>query len=832
MNRLTADLRFAARTLLKSPLFTAVAVLSLALGIGANAAIFTFVDRLLLRLLPVKEPQQLVAIAQRGPHYGGNRGYNAISYPLYKDLRDKTQVFDGIICRRRTGVSLGYDGRTELIAVEMASGNYFQVLGVNAIIGRTLTPDDDKTPGGHPVAVLAHSFWRNRFNGDRGIVNKTIHLNGLAFTVIGVLEEGFDGIEPGQHLQVVVPVMMKSQMTPTWNDLDNRRSRWVQVYARLKPGVSMEQAKASLQPLHAGILQMEVREAAFAKASQYSKDQFLKMWLDVQPAGQGNTPMQRQIAKPMFMLLATVGLVLLIACANIANLLLARAAGRQKEVAVRLSLGASRWQLMRQFLVESLMLSLAGGAAGVFVSIWVGKALLRLVPDQGAEAFINVYPDARILAFTFAISVLTGLLFGLAPALQSTKPDVAPTLKEQAGSLMGGGSARLRKALVTAQVALSLLLLVGAGLFVRSLQQLRLVDSGMKLERVIAFSVDPTLAGYKEARSVQLYQQMLDRFRSVPGVSTVSAAAVRVLSGDDWESTVTVEGYESKPGEDMTPWFNSITPGYFETLGIPVLAGRDFNAGDTNTSQKVGIVNQSFAKKYFGERSPLGRHFGFGGDPGTKTDIEIVGVVRDTYYENLRQAVPRQVFVCAMQSKTIGGMTILARTAGEPLAIASTLRREMAGIDSNVPLYNMKTMTKQMDESMVLERFVATLAASFGLLATVLAVIGLYGVMAYTVTRRAREIGIRMALGAMSGAVIRLIMREVVLLVGIGVAIALPSAYALSRLMKSLLFGVEPHDPVTLFAATLGLSAVALLAGFVPAWRASKADPVRILRYE
>lgn len=812
-------------------MFAAVAVVSLALGIGANTAIFTYVDQLLLRMLPVREPQQLIALFQRGDHYGSNRGYHVISYPLYKDIRDRNQVFDGVICRRRAGVSLGYDGRTDLMRAELVSGNFFQVLGVGASKGRIITPDDDRTPGAHPVAMLSHALWQTRFQGDPAIVGKNIHLNGLPYTIIGVVQEGFDGVERGEHLEVVVPLMMKAQITPTWNDLDDRRSRWVQTYGRLKRGVTLEQAKASLQPLHRAILELEVREAAFAKASRYSKDQFLKMWMDAVPAAQGDSGMQTVIAKPMFMLMATVGLVLLIACANIANLMLARAAARQKEVAVRLALGASRWQLMRQFLVESLMLAVAGGAAGVLVAIWVAKMLLRFIPEEGVQEFIRTTPDPRILAFTFGISILTGVLFGLAPALQATKPDIAPTLKDQASNVMGGGSG-LRKTLVTAQVALSLLLLIGAGLFARSLQNLRGLDSGMKLDNTIAFDVDPTLAGYKGQRALVFYQQLLDRLRSLPGVRSAATAGVRVLSRSDWESTITIEGYDAKPGEDMAPWFNAVSPGYFDSLGISIVGGRDFDAKDDLAAPKVALVNQSFVKKFFGERDPIGRHFGMGGDPGTKTDIEIIGVVRDAHYEELRQQVPRQVFVAGLQSKNPGGASVFVRAHGDPLAFAGAARREVAALDSNIPVFNMKTMNRQLDESLVLERFVTTLSTAFGILATVLAMVGLYGVMAYTVARRAREIGIRMALGALGGNVVRLIMREVAVLIAIGVAIALPAAYGLTRLVRSQLYGVEPHDPLTLAAATVGLSAVALLAGFIPAWRASRVDPVKILRYE
>ncbi len=832
MGNLLQDLRYALRILARSPVFTTVAVLSLALGIGANTAIFTLVDQMLLRLLPVKHPEQLVLVATRGSHYGNNRGANALSYPIYQDFRDQNQVFNGLLCRFGLPLSMSFNGQTERVAGELVSGNYFDVLGVWAALGRTITPDDDKIPGGHPLVVLSHAFWKSRFAADPSIVGQTLNINGYAMTVIGVSQEGFDGTELGNAPQVRIPILMKAQMTPSWDDLKNRRSRWVNVYGRLKPGVSADRAKAAMQPLYHQMLEMEVQQEAFRHASAYTRERFLQSTMVVTPAEKGGPGFRGRYEKPLWVLMGIVGLVLLIACANVAGLLMARATSRQKEIAVRLALGAGRSRLVSQLLVESVLLAAIGGVVGLALAAWTDRLLIGLMPQGNAPLAISSSPDLRILGFNLAVSFLTGILFGLIPALQATKPDLAGTLKDQAGAVLGGAHVRLRKVLVVAQVGLSLLLLIGAGLFIRSLRNLKTLDPGFRTESLIAFRVDPSLNGYKKERTQQFYRQLLESLPAVPGARSAALASVPLLLGWEWDSTITVEGYEAKPGESMNPYFNSVSPGYFATLGIPLVAGHDFSLRDDLIAPKVCIINELLARHYFGDRSPLGRHIGFGGDPGVKADIEIVGVVKDSKYTSVRDEIPRQVFVPFLQSGFVTEMAVYTRTGIDPQQMFTALRREVQKLDADLPVYSMKTMEVQLDESLVSERLIASLSTVFGLLATVLAVIGLYGVMAYMVARRTREIGIRMALGAASGNVVWLIMREVLTLVGIGVAIGLPAAWGLTRLVQTQLFGITPNDPATIVLATLALAAVACLAGYVPALRATRVDPTQALRYE
>lgn len=826
-----SELRHSIRALIKSPVFVFVAVLSLALGIGANTAVFSLLDQALLRLLPVEDPDRLVQLTEAGKHYGSNTGFNSLSFPMYRDLADQNQVFSGVLCRRSLPFSVSFNGRSERAVGELVSGSYFPVLGLQPALGRLFTPAEDQSRAGAPLAVLGYGYWQSRFGADPSIIGKQILVNDHKLTIIGVAAPGFQGVERLLNVQIYVPIMMAEQLTRE-DKFDDRRRRWVQVFARLKPGVTRAEAKTSLQPIFHRILEMEVQQKEFAHASPYVRSQFLKMSLDVMPGGSGQSDLGDILDAPLWAMMAMVGLVLLIACANVANLIIARSISRQREIAVRLALGAPRRRIIAQLLIESTLLALLGAVCGLALSVWVMHLLVETAPHTDPPLAFAADPDLRVLIFNLAVSLGSALLFGLLPALQATRPDVAPTLKQQANAVAGGAQATWRKVLVCVQVSLSLLLLIGAGLFVGTLKNLRSLNPGFRVTNLLSFSVDPTLSGYNTARSQLFYKELARKLDALPGVESSALAVVKLLSFDEWDSTITVEGYAAKPGEDMNPWVNYVSPGFFHTLAIPLYAGREFTARDQLGAPKVAIVNESFARYYFGDRSPLGRRIGRGGDPGTKTDIEIIGVVRDTKYQRLHQKTPRQVFFPYLQNGWATEMTAYVRTGAASAQSFPTLRSAVHSLDPNLPVYQLKTEESQLDESLSVERLTASLATAFGLLATLLAAIGLYGVMAFLVSRRTREIGIRMALGAMSADVLSAVMREVLLLAAVGIVVGVPAALGVARLVQNQLYGLSSSDPLIVVLAVTGILAVSALAGFLPARRASKIDPLIALRHE
>jgi predicted permease len=827
------NLRYAFRTLRKSPLFTTVALLSLALGIGANTAIFTLINQLILQPLPAKNPGELVMLAGKGRHYGGNNGPNKLSYPMYQDIRDKNQVFSGMFCSYREQMSLSFEGRTELINSEVVSGNYFRVLGIGAAAGRLFNASDDLYQGGHPLAVLSYGYWKSRFGGDRAIIGRKIVVNGYPLTIIGVSQAGFDGVEPGFAPQVRIPVTMDDYLPKSpFTRLNDRRFRWLIVFGRLKPGMTLKRAQAGLQPLFHQILQKEVAQKEFAKASPFVRSEFLKMWLQLTPGSTGRSYLRDQFSKPLFALMAIVGLVLLIACSNLANLLIARASSRQKEMALRLALGAGRGRLIRQLLVESLLLSAVGGVFGLLLAVMIDKALIDFLPAGSEPISLSGTPGWAVLGFTCVVSVLAAVLFGLAPALQCTRAQLADTLKDQAGSVVSGGSVALRRILVVAQVSLSLLLLIGAGLFLQSLHNLKDLNPGFDLHGLLEFAVEPTLQRYDRASAIEFYRRLDERLRTMPGIQDAAFAVVPILADNEWDNWVTIEGYTPKQGETPDPHMQFCTPSFLRTLKIPVLLGRDFSSRDIQGAPKVGIVNQKFAKHYFGNASPIGRHLGMGSDPGTKMDIEIVGVAADTKYESMRQEMPDELYIPYQQADFVNGMVVYVRASGDPLGLFNRLRAAVRDVDSTVPMYDLRTLDDQVEFSLITERLLATLSTAFGAVASLLAALGLYGVMAFMVAQRTREIGIRMALGAARGSVVWMVMREVLKLAGAGIVIGLFASWLATRLVQNQLFGVQATDLLTMCAGALGIAAVAAAAGYLPARRATSIDPMQALRWE
>ena len=839
MHTIWSDLRYAVRGFRRSPLFAAVAILSLALGIGANSAIFTLMDQVLLRKLPVSHPEQLVMLYQQGAHMGSNMGSRMHSYPVYQDLKQRAEPFSDVICRRLFDASVSIDNQTERIEAEMVSGNYFTMLGVSAAAGRVLnSAEDDQVYRGHPVVVLSHAYWQSRFAGDRNAIGKKILVNNYPMTIVGVSQAGFAGVDPTRSPHVRVPILMKEVLVPEWSwfKMDSRRTRWVQVFARLKPGQTVESSQAPVQALFTQIRQHETTLPEAKDWSAYARGEFLKGRMLVAEADMGYSPLRNDFSTALIVLMCMVGLVLLIACANVANLLIARAFARQKEIAVRLSLGSSRGRLIRQLLVESLTLSAAGGLLGLVVAYALTRALLAFMPQQGQPLLISAQPDPRILGFTVLLTLVTGVVFGLLPALRASRPDPWTSLKGTMGSIAGGGgSLFLRKGLVTAQVALSFLLLFGAGLFVKSLQNLKTTETGVALENLVSFQLAPALSGYDDQRAQVFYTTLLERLRSMPGVTSASLASVPILAGDEWDSSMAVEGHKAADGEDIQQFMNAVSPGYFATLKIPLLGGRDFRESDAKDLlefdkpdfRHVAIVNRKFAEHYFKGGSAIGKRIGLGGGPKTKLNIDIIGVVDNALYEGPREGIRRQVY---LPNWGKGSTVFYVRTQNASSDIFNVVRDQVRQLDAGIPVYAMKTVEGQLDETLLTDRLIAMLSAGFGAIATLLASIGLYGVMAFVVARRRKELGIRLALGAEPGSVMLLVMREVLLLLAIGLTVGIPSALALARYVSAQLYGIQGADPAIAIWTVVLLTVVSVAAGLIPAKRASRIDPILALR--
>ena len=817
MENLLKDARYGLRMLLRSPGFTVVALLSLALGIGANTAIFSMISAFLFAPLPVEKPAQLVSIFTTDLK---NPGPLPTSHLNFIDYRDKNEAFTDILASTGAGVSYSSPGgESKNFFAQVVSGNYFDVLGVKAERGRTFLPDEDKTPGTHPVVVLSYASWQRDFGGDSGIVGKTISLNRHDFNVVGVAQKDFTGVDIGGGPDLWVPMMMHDVIQPGFDWYNTRRGLFIAMIGRLKPGIGTTQAQASMTALGS---QLEQEYKKDNEGRNVSLIPLLTARKD--PTGDG------QVGLTFGALMGVAGIVLLIACANVTNLLLARATKRKREIAIRLAMGASRSRLIKQLMTESLMLSLAGGTIGFFVAIWSKDILRSLVPFGGGPNQKGISIDPRVLIFALVVSVLSGLLFGLAPALQASRPDLVPTLKGDITMPVGshGFRVNLRMALVVAQVGLSLFALITAGLFVRSLQKAQSVNPGFNPENVVLMAFNLGREGYTEPQGRNFHRQVVDRIRALPGVLNATVARDRPFGGG-FQRSVFIEGQEPPPGgRGVLVQTNNIATGFFETLGIPLLRGRDFTDADNQQAPRVMIINEAMASRFWPDQDPVGKRLKLFGD----TDFrQVVGIVADTKYNSLTE--PRRAFMyIPLQQEYVPQINLHVRTASDAKGMVAALRNEVQQIDPSLPMGNIQTLSERVENSLGGERSQATLLGSGGILALILAAVGLYGVMSYSVAQRTREIGIRMALGAGRGNVMGLVLKQGVTLVSAGVVLGLGAAFGITRMLASLLFGVSAIDPITFVGTSAVLIVVALLASYIPARRATKVDPIIALRYE
>ncbi len=821
------DIRYALRMLAKNPAFACVVILTLALGIGANAAIFSLLDKVLLQSLPVTNPDQLAVLTSYDPKEGPDID-SSFSYPMYQDLRDRNSVFSGVIARAGAQMNVSYGDQTERVRGELVSGNFFEVLGVRPWAGRLFTQDDDRNPGAHPVAVLSYRFWESRFNKDPNLIGQTILVNEKPVTVLGVTPPGFYGVSLSNNPDVRVPMMM----TPVFNPLpptrmQSRRHQWLSVMARRKADVSPEQAQASLSVLYQQIRELEAQHLP-STVSAAGKERFLTQRIAVMPGDQGLRHLQSELRTSLWLLFGATCAVLLILCANLANLMMARATVRAQETAVRLALGAGRLRLLRQWLTEGVVLAAMGGAVGIFIAVWIKAGLMVFIPPDYRVNLDSSF-DWRLYVFIFGVAILLGLAFSLAPAVQAARQVFAPGLRLESRSFTSAGKLlSVRSGLILVQVALSLPLLVSAALLLRTLQNLRAVDTGFGKENVLLASVNPTLNGYTKERTAAFYDDLLTKTRALPGVKAASLATESPISGSWDRLGLVVEGYTPREGERTSTDATWVSSDYFKALEIPFVMGRDFDEHDRVGTPKVVIVNEKMAKHFFGTVNVLGKKIGTEDVP----DRTIIGVVKDAQYVNMRENMRRHFYLPTTQEETLTGLTLHVKTTSDTGVVAEQLRAQLKALDPHLPLDNVKSLSTEIDESLVQERLVTWLSAAFGLLATLLTALGLYGVLTFSVARRTREIGIRVALGAQRRDVFRLIMVRGVVLVVVGVAVGLAASVAFSRLLSALLFGVTPNSVATLAGVSAGLIVVALLACYIPARRATRVDPLVALRYE
>ena len=840
MNGLLQDLRYALRQLRKAPGFAAVAMLILALGIGANTAIFSMLDQVLLRDLPVKDADRLVILRYTGDHEGHVHSRDDehlyFSYPMYRDLRDRNSVFDGVIATSWAQAGVEWRGEPELVNAELVSGNYFDVLGLHPARGRLLVAGDDATANANPFVVLSFNYWQRRFGADPTIINQSIHVNSHPFTVIGVAQPGFHSVVVGDTPDIFVPMTMKAEVVPGWNDLEDRSSSWLNIIAQLKPGTSREQATAAIRGLWYSIRTDELKQIG-SHSQQYINDKLASSHVEILSGSKGLSSLRKDAAAPLLIIMAMASVMALMACANVSSMLLVRAAGRAREMSVRYALGAKPERVVRQLLVEGILLGLTGGLLGVLLAPQLSAALAHMIwaGSVPGDLPVSSHLDVRIIVFNFALAMLFSVLFSLAPAFQFLRPDLTSALKQQV--IGAAGPLRFRRISVAVQIGLSMLLLIVAALFVRTLRNLESFDVGFATDHLITFSVDPTLAGYPVEKAGDLETRVLQALTTLPGVHATAATTDPELADDSTGNDVTIPGYVPREGEDMNVEHSRISSGYFSATRMPMIIGRELNDQDRAGTQSVAVVNESFARRFFGQPArALGHSFG-NGHGNVNTNIQIVGVVKDARHAGVRREIVPTVFTPYLQDLQAvamhpGGMAFYLRTWQEPSSAKETIRRAVHETDSKLVPDGLRTMREQVETNLVAERVISLLASAFGLLAIVIAAAGLYGVLAYSTAQRTREIGVRIALGADRRDVIRMVLMEVLWLAGVAIAVAIPTSLLLTSLVRNQRFGVSSSDPLTLSVTTMMVAMVALLSAMAPARRAAKVDPMVALRYE
>jgi len=840
MNQLVQNIRFAWRQLRKSPGFTLTVIVTLALGIGANAAVFTLFDQAILRMLPVQRPTELVRFEWSGSFSGSMSSFggdtdNYFSYPMYKDLRDHNQVFKGMLAADKTQVGISWHNQAENQDAEIVTGNYFQLLGLKPVVGRLLTPQDDTAKNANPVLVLSYNYWRTHFGASSDVVGQIVLVNGHPFTILGVAPQNFDsaigGYKPGAFIPISMVEIAMPWMAPR-DDLNNHQSVWLTLIARLKPGVTAQQAAASLGPLWHSL---RVNEFSLykSKTARFKREFIDNSHLKVLDDSKGFSPERAELEKPLIILMSMAGLLVAMCAINVATLLLLRAAGRAREMSMRYALGATRSRIVSQLLAEGAMLGLAGATAGLALAPMVAVFLVRIMTssDPGQEPY-STSIDARILLFTLAVSLVASLLFSIAPVFHFLRPALADALRQNTGTA-SKSSQRFRKLAVGAQIALSVLLLGGAGLFIRTLENLRHQQVGFETSNLAVFSLDPTSSGYGEDRTPQIINSSLEALGHIPGVATVAATTDPELAGDSETSNFSIQGYKPSEEERMNFEQPRITPGYFVTLRQPLLVGREFTAADVKGQRNVAVVNLAFAKRFFGSpQNAIGRIIGEGSGEDVKYDTAIVGVVGNIKHQNLRTDIGPAVYMPYLQQKHPGGVIVYLRTTQPPETVEAAIRQTIHQLDQTLVVDGLRTMEQQVDNRSGDVRALAFLSIGFSILAIVLAAVGLYGVLAYSTEQRTREIGVRLALGSPRSHVVMLISREMLIIASIATVVALPSTVALARLFSSQLYGVSAFDPVTLTGAVFITAFMVLVAAALPARRAAGVEPMQALRTE